>query len=839
MDDATYESKIRARDEMWNRWGSRNGSYAAADFPGSATSVSIGLLNGRLTAAAGSATDGILLYDVSSGQRVGKPMQSDGSIKAIQWCPQSENGSGTIITLDTGSRIRWWDPILAREAASPCTHLGANKLALSSRSQDAVLASAGDDGMVKLWNLATKDFLCAAWFGDDGTEKVMVIEGSGRSHVEVFGKPLISASQRVVADTAAEDLIGSLSLTRRRITAMDAGMRNGSVVITAANDNGEIFIWRLKDQPVIESFYVKGQIEVLRVFNYGAQFVAACGTIHGQVMLVELSTGKVVGASKEPLSRLRAPISAMIYSSMKEFEMVEANFAALIVGRRDASIEVRSIDGIEVGHAWLGHTAQINSLDICDINGWPIVVSASEDETVRFWDLLEYAKEPTSQTKGEAFAERLEELRLADLDKNHRGTSNLASNLGVSSTTIWSWVHGRSLPKDVDLVYKLEEIFFGAHDRFHRGELVYLYEEAKREKTIASADARDKRSAAAKQPRFTPKEYDLFISYTHKDRPLVEKFAEQLKAKRVRIWYDKWEMQAGDVLRERIGEGILKAANFVVLLSPASLKSRWVRYELNSGMIEEIERDSVRVIPAFGPGIKPENVPPDLRAKLAIDLRSPQGIATAVDQIVALVQPEKRVRKELIARLRKPASDPEEIKEKRRLSRPGRDQAISAAALHGLINSAGSTPLIAVSELVIGNFYGVNRIARAIKALPKRSNDGGMLILAASLLQDGRFYFQKIAAIDRYLKTANPAHRSSVVERSVDGTAEIVARDIARYLESEDQDIRNGIILAQLRPSPQWASLTDSLSNSAVRAAIEYAEARIPGLSSLVLKIAE
>ena len=70
-----------------------------------------------------------------------------------------------------------------------------------------------------------------------------------------------------------------------------------------------------------------------------------------------------------------------------------------------------------------------------------------------------------------------------------------------------------------------------------------------------------------------PNSYDMFVSYSHKDRELVQQFAHLLDAHRVRVWFDAWEMQPGDILRERIADGIESADYFLVILSPDSLES--------------------------------------------------------------------------------------------------------------------------------------------------------------------------------------------------------------------------------------------------------------------------
>jgi hypothetical protein len=52
------------------------------------------------------------------------------------------------------------------------------------------------------------------------------------------------------------------------------------------------------------------------------------------------------------------------------------------------------------------------------------------------------------------------------------------------------------------------------------------------------------------------KKYDLFISYSSRDREFVQTLASDLKARSLEVWFDHWEMRPGDRLRSRINEGI-------------------------------------------------------------------------------------------------------------------------------------------------------------------------------------------------------------------------------------------------------------------------------------------
>jgi len=90
----------------------------------------------------------------------------------------------------------------------------------------------------------------------------------------------------------------------------------------------------------------------------------------------------------------------------------------------------------------------------------------------------------------------------------------------------------------------------------------------------------------------------VFISHASEDKDrFVLRFAERLRARGVDAWLDRWEMLPGDSLVDKIfEEGIKNAQAMIVVLSRVSVSKRWVREELNAGMVKRIA-DSTKLIP--------------------------------------------------------------------------------------------------------------------------------------------------------------------------------------------------------------------------------------------------
>src|SRR5688572_13037977 len=90
----------------------------------------------------------------------------------------------------------------------------------------------------------------------------------------------------------------------------------------------------------------------------------------------------------------------------------------------------------------------------------------------------------------------------------------------------------------------------------------------------------------------------LFLSHSSQDKPFAERLAVDLVMRGIQVWYSEWEMKIGDSLVQKISNGIDSSGWLLVVLSKSSIQSEWVRRELNAGLILELERRSVFVLPA-------------------------------------------------------------------------------------------------------------------------------------------------------------------------------------------------------------------------------------------------
>jgi hypothetical protein len=83
--------------------------------------------------------------------------------------------------------------------------------------------------------------------------------------------------------------------------------------------------------------------------------------------------------------------------------------------------------------------------------------------------------------------------------------------------------------------------------------------------------------------------YSCFISYSTKDEEFADRLYADLQNKGVRCWFAPHNIQAGKKIHEQIDEAIRRYERLLLILSPDSMKSPWVKTEIRKARKREIE----------------------------------------------------------------------------------------------------------------------------------------------------------------------------------------------------------------------------------------------------------
>jgi hypothetical protein len=110
----------------------------------------------------------------------------------------------------------------------------------------------------------------------------------------------------------------------------------------------------------------------------------------------------------------------------------------------------------------------------------------------------------------------------------------------------------------------------------------------------------------------------IFISHASKDKNFVDRLVADLAAHGVPVWYDKLDVRLGDSIPGKINSGISEAKYFLIVLSPAAVKSRWVQEELNAALMRQVASAGTFLIPVL---VEDCDVPPLLNHRRFADFR--------------------------------------------------------------------------------------------------------------------------------------------------------------------------------------------------------------------------
>jgi uncharacterized protein (TIGR03032 family) len=129
---------------------------------------------------------------------------------------------------------------------------------------------------------------------------------------------------------------------------------------------------------------------------------------------------------------------------------------------------------------------------------------------------------------------------------------------------------------------------------------------------------------------------DVFISYAGFDRDLAAALAVELEATDVRMWWDAL-LAAGEPFEQQIQRILAGTKVIVAILSPQTLGSEWVRWELS-----QASQNGLHIVPLLVNRVRSSELPPPLHLLPCLTLSNGSGMHGIATQIHGLLATIKR-----------------------------------------------------------------------------------------------------------------------------------------------------------------------------------------------------
>lgn len=120
----------------------------------------------------------------------------------------------------------------------------------------------------------------------------------------------------------------------------------------------------------------------------------------------------------------------------------------------------------------------------------------------------------------------------------------------------------------------------------------------------------------------------IFVSHSHKDENFTQRLLHNLHRAGAEVWVDVNSVSHGNFM-ERIDEGLARCDWLVLVLTPNSIDSKYVKDEVFAALLQVKQGDMRDVIPMLAAPCAPGTIPPLWNALHRYDATQDYGVALA------------------------------------------------------------------------------------------------------------------------------------------------------------------------------------------------------------------
>ncbi|MBQ4677003.1 toll/interleukin-1 receptor domain-containing protein [Aeromonas hydrophila] len=129
-----------------------------------------------------------------------------------------------------------------------------------------------------------------------------------------------------------------------------------------------------------------------------------------------------------------------------------------------------------------------------------------------------------------------------------------------------------------------------------------------------------------------PSSFSVFLSHSSRDKPLVDVVFNELHKAGIRAWYDRYEIEPGDSITDKINEGLASSKFGLLFFSKNFLdpRSGWPKAEANY-FFQKLMREGTKNFAIINSDLSVDELPALLQDRRFIDMNSPSAISEIVE----------------------------------------------------------------------------------------------------------------------------------------------------------------------------------------------------------------
>jgi len=291
---------------------------------------------------------------------------------------------------DLGERIANWDLIRPWSACwaqwRPTTphrllgrHRGmVNAVAMAELEGRPVVVTGGDDGVVRVWDLATGAPVGDTQTGHKGAVNALAL-------VELHRRPVVLSGGddgvMVVWDLATGAPVGGvLAAHKGAVNAVAVGELDARPVVLSGGDDWTVRVWDARRGSALDLPFTghRSTVNALAVTEVRGRPLVVTGSGDRTVRVWDLGTGTPISM---PLRGHTHRVSGIAATELD-------GRSVIVSSSDDGTAQVWDLrHGFAVGAPLTGHNGWILGIAVTVLNGRHVVITSGGDRTVRIWDL--------------------------------------------------------------------------------------------------------------------------------------------------------------------------------------------------------------------------------------------------------------------------------------------------------------------------------------------------------------------------------------------------------------------------------------------------------------------